>query len=64
MNANEQLSAAVYEQCKVIATLIEEFSKTSALLKKLVEGSSVNEEYLFDAFDKWAADRKVKIKKK
>lgn len=61
---NEELSAAVTEQGKDIATLISEFSQTSALLKKLVEGSSVNEEYLFDAFDKWAADRKVKIRKK
>ncbi|MDE6474438.1 MAG: hypothetical protein K2L70_05000 [Clostridia bacterium] len=61
---NEELSAAVAEQGKDIAILITEFSQTSALLKKLVEGSSVNEEYLFDAFDKWAADRKVKIKKK
>lgn len=61
---NEELSTAVSEQGKDIAILITEFSQTSALLKKLVEGSSVNEEYLFDAFDKWAADRKVKIKKK
>lgn len=61
---NEALSAAVTEQGKDIATLITEFANTSALLKKLVEGSSVNEEYLFDAFDKWAADRKVKTKKK
>ncbi|MDE6188769.1 MAG: hypothetical protein K2G37_00585 [Clostridia bacterium] len=61
---NEQLSAAVAEQGKDIATLISEFSQTSALLKKLVEGSCVNEEYLFDAFDKWAADRKVKTKAK
>ena len=61
---NQELSAAVAEQGKDIATLITEFSTTSALLKKLVEGSTVNEEYLFDAFDKWAADRKVKIKKK
>ncbi len=61
---NEELSAAVTEQGKDIATLTAVFSETSALLKKLVEGSSVNEEYLFDAFDKWAADRKVKIKKK
>ena len=60
---NAVLSAAVSEQGKDIAVLIAEFSNTSALLKKLVEGSSVNEEYLFDAFDKWAADRKVKIKK-
>lgn len=60
---NEELSAAVTAQGKDIATLIGEFSKTSALLQKLVEGSTVNQEYLFDAFDKWAADRKVKIKK-
>ena len=61
---NEELSTAVAEQGKDIAILITQFSETSALLKKLVEGSTVNEEYLFDAFDKWAADRKVKIKKK
>lgn len=60
---NAELSAAVAEQGRDIAVLITEFSKTSALLKKLVEGSTVNEEYLFDAFDRWAADRKVKIKK-
>ena len=61
---NEQLSSAVAEQGKDIAVLIEQFTNTSALLKKLVEGSTVNEQYLFDAFDKWAADRKVKTKKK
>lgn len=61
---NEELSAAVTAQGKDIALLLAEFSNTSALLKKLVEGGSVNEEYLFDAFDQWAADRKVKIKKK
>ena len=61
---NEALSKTVAEQSKDISTLITEFSNTSALLKKLVEGSSVNEEYLFDALDKWAEDRKVKIKKK
>lgn len=61
---NQELSAAVAEQGKDIALLISEFTQTSALLKRLVEGSTVNEEYLFDAFDKWAADRKVKTKKK
>lgn len=60
---NEQLSAAVAAQSKDIATLVSEFSKTTELLKKTVEGSTVNEQYLFDVFDKWAADRKVKIKK-
>lgn len=61
---NAELSTAVAEQSKDIAVLTAEFSKTSELLKKMIEGSSVNEEYLFDALDKWAADRKIKIKKK
>ena len=61
---NEALHEVVSEQGKDIATLTAMFSETNALLKKVVEGSSVNEQYLFDAFDQWAADRKVKTKKK
>ena len=61
---NEELSKAVSEQGKDIAALSAMFAETTALLKKVVEGSTVNEQYLFDAFDKWAVDRKVKIKKK
>ena len=61
---NEELSKAVAMQSKDIATLTATFAETTALLKKVVEGSTVNEQYLFDAFDKWAVDRKVKIKKK
>ncbi len=60
---NEELASAVAEQGKDIAALIAEFSNTSALMKKSVESNFVNEEYLFDAFDKWAADRKVKTRK-
>ena len=60
---NEELSKAVAEQGKDIAELTAMFAETSKLLKKVVEGSTVNEQYLFDAFDKWAADRKVKTKK-
>ena len=33
------------------------------LLKKIVEKQDVNEAYIFDILDKWAEDRKVKIKK-
>ena len=61
---NEQLSAAVSEQSKDVAELTATFKETAALLKKVAENGTVNEQYLFDAFDKWAADRKVKIKKK
>ena len=60
---NEELSKAVAQQSKDIGSLTAMFTETTALLKKVVEGSSVNEQYLFDAFDKWAAERKVKIKK-
>ncbi len=61
---NEELKAIVVKQNQDMATLTAMFAETTALLKKVVEGSSVNEQYLFDAFDKWAADRKVKIKRK
>ncbi|MCH5156185.1 MAG: hypothetical protein J1F69_06205 [Clostridiales bacterium] len=60
---NEELSKLVAQQSKDIATLTTMFTETTALLKKVVEGSTVNEQYLFDVLDKWAADRKVKTKK-
>ena len=60
---NEELGKLVAQQGKDIATLIAMFTQSTALLKKVVEGSTVNEQYLFDVLDKWAADRKVKIKK-
>lgn len=60
---NEELGKLVSQQSKDIATLTTMFSETTALLKKVVEGSTVNDQYLFDMLDKWAADRKVKTKK-
>ncbi|MCH5161343.1 MAG: hypothetical protein J1G04_04855 [Clostridiales bacterium] len=59
---NEELSKLVSRQSDDIANLTAMFTETTALLKKVVEGSTVNEQYLFDVLDKWAADRKVKIK--
>ncbi len=60
---NEDLKAVVLKQSGDIASLMAMLGETTALLKNAVEGSSVNEQYLFDAFDSWAASRKVKIKK-
>ena len=60
---NEALATVVSEQGKAVAELTVMFAETSQLLKKVVEGGTVNEQYIFDAFDKWAAERKVKIKK-
>ena len=61
---NEALATVVGEQGKAVSELTAMFAETSVLLRKAVESGSVNEEYIFDAFDKWAADRKVKIKRK
>ena len=60
---NETLAVVVGEQGKAVTELTAMFAETSVLLRKAVENGSVNEAYLFDAFDKWAADRKVKIRK-
>ncbi len=60
---NERLSAIVAGQSESIAALTSTYAETSALLRKSVEGGSVNQQYLFDAFDRWAQDRKVKTKK-
>ncbi|MCH5162245.1 MAG: hypothetical protein J1G38_02005 [Clostridiales bacterium] len=60
---NEELGKLVSQQGKDIATLTAMFTETTGLLKKVVEGSTVNEQYLFDILDKWAADRKIKVKK-
>ena len=60
---NEALASVVGEQGKAVSELTAMFAETSVLLRQAVEKGTVNEEYIFDAFDKWAADRKVKIKK-
>jgi len=46
-----------------IGTLAASFSTTSELLRKITEGEYVNEGYIYDILDKWAADRGVKRKK-
>lgn len=61
---NELLSREVSEQNKSVTELVGAFRETTAVLRKTVESESVNEEYLFDVLDRWASDRKVKIKKK
>ena len=43
--------------------LVETYKSSNELLKKIVEKQDVNEAYIFDILDKWAEERKVKIKK-
>ena len=60
---NEAMSAALTEQNKTVKELLLAFRETSEALRNTGEKESVNEEYLFDVLDKWAASRKVKTKK-
>jgi len=46
-----------------IDALVASFVATGDLLRKVTEGESVNEAYIYDILDRWAADRGVKRKK-
>ncbi|MCR4726291.1 MAG: hypothetical protein K5753_03630 [Clostridia bacterium] len=57
------LEEGVKKENKSLEELAASYAATSDLLRKITEGEKVNEEYIFDVLDKWAADRGVKRKK-
>jgi len=46
-----------------LKALLETNKESAAFLKKIVEDKDINEAYLFEVLDRWAEDRKVKVKK-
>lgn len=60
---NAKMYSALENGNKELENLLTDFSATSQLIKKTVESEAVNEQYVFDILDKWAASRKVKIKR-
>ena len=60
---NKSIYETIIDEKSSIEKLIESYDTSNKLLKKIVESNDVNEEYLFDLLDKWAEDRKIKIKK-
>ena len=60
---NDELKTMVQTQSTDLNSLLETFKETNKLLNKTVMEENVNEEYIFDILDKWALQRKVKIKK-
>ena len=62
-SGNNNIAKCLQEEKQSIEELTNEYKASNALLKKLVETNDVNEEYIFEVLDKWAQDRKVKIKK-
>lgn len=62
-DGSENVMKRIEEEKQNISDLLVEYKTTNDLLKKVVESNDVNEEYVFDIIDKWAASRKLKIKK-
>jgi hypothetical protein len=60
---NKSIFEAVIKEKTSIDKLVESYDSSNKLLKKIVEGNDVNEEYIFEILDKWAESRKVKTKK-
>ena len=63
-SGNSNVVAHLQEEKSSIVELSENYKATNELLKKILEKNDVNEEYIFDIMDKWAEDRKVKVKNK
>jgi DNA repair exonuclease SbcCD ATPase subunit len=62
-DGNQSIAKRLEEEKKSVDELVETYKSSNELLKKIVEKQDVNEAYIFDILDKWAEDRKVKIKK-
>ena len=55
---------AILEEKMSIDKLVDAYSTSNQLLRKIVENKDVNEEYIYEILDKWADSRKVKRKNK
>ena len=62
-SGNTNVVTHLMEEKSSIEELSENYRATNALLKKILEKNDVNEEYIFEILDRWAEDRKLKIKK-
>lgn len=60
---NQSIAKRLEEEKKSVDELVETYKSSNELLKKIIEKQDVNEAYIFDILDKWAEERKVKIKK-
>ena len=55
---------ALLEEKSSIDKLVDAYSTSNQLLRKIVENKDVNEQYIYEILDKWADSRKVKRKNK
>jgi len=59
----EEIRGGIREGNSNVESLVSSYLATSDLLRKVTEGERVNEAYIYDVLDRWAADRGVKRKK-
>lgn len=62
-NKNESVFEVLSAQNSSIEKLIESYTQSNNLLRKIVEKQDVDEQFVFDIVDKWAKDRRIKTKK-
>lgn len=60
---NKQISEMLNDEKVSVDKLLETFEASNELLRKVVEGKDVNEQYIYEILDRWAEDRKYKKKK-
>ena len=60
---NESILSAILDEKDSINKLVENYDESNKLLKQIIESTDVNEAYIFEIIDRWADDRKVRIKK-
>ena len=63
-SANDQLVKELAGERKSVESLAAASRETSRFLQKVVEQNDVNEAYIYEILDKWAASRKVRTRKK
>ena len=55
----EEIRSDLKEGNQGVEELVESFRSTSELLRRVTENEKVNEEYIYDILDKWAAERGI-----
>ena len=63
-SGHQEILKAVRDESASVDKLVSTFATTNDLLRKVAEKGDVNEEYLYDILDRWANDRRVKLRKK
>ena len=60
---NKSIYESIINEKESIDKLVDSYTQSNQLLRKIVEQNDVNEQYIYEILDKWADDRKVKTKK-